>query len=88
MKQQLIKDAMWMREVRKLTNSGHQTSLISTAYVLPRGILRPECSAVGTGPTVDTRAARRLLQDLFVTETDILPDAENISLGARETSRE
>jgi len=29
------KDAMWMREVRKLTNSGHQTSLISTAYALP-----------------------------------------------------
>ena len=23
---------MWMREVRKLTSSGHQTSLISTAY--------------------------------------------------------
>jgi hypothetical protein len=29
------KDAMWMREVRKLTESGHQTSLISTAYELP-----------------------------------------------------
>ena len=26
------KDGMWMREVRKLTSSGHQTSLISTAY--------------------------------------------------------
>ena len=25
-------DAMWMREVRKLTESGHQTSLISTVY--------------------------------------------------------
>jgi transposase len=25
-------DPMWMREVRKLTSSGHQTSLISTAY--------------------------------------------------------
>ena len=25
-------DSMWMREVRKLTSSGHQTSLISTAY--------------------------------------------------------
>jgi transposase len=25
-------DGMWMREVRKLTSSGHQTSLISTAY--------------------------------------------------------
>ncbi len=29
------KNAMWMREVRKLTESGHQTSLISTAYELP-----------------------------------------------------
>jgi len=28
------KDAMWMREVRKLTESGHQTSLISTEYQL------------------------------------------------------
>lgn len=26
------KDGLWMREVRKLTPSGHQTSLISTAY--------------------------------------------------------
>ena len=29
------KHAVWMREVRKLTDSGHQTSLISTAYELP-----------------------------------------------------
>ncbi|MCP4345298.1 MAG: hypothetical protein GY795_07205 [Desulfobacterales bacterium] len=29
------KNAIWMREVRKLTESGHQTSLISTAYDLP-----------------------------------------------------
>lgn len=29
------KDAVWMREVRKLTDSGHQTSLISTAFELP-----------------------------------------------------
>jgi len=28
------KDAFWVREVRKLTESGHQTSLISTAYDL------------------------------------------------------
>lgn len=28
------KDATWMREVRKLTKSGHQTSLISTEYQL------------------------------------------------------
>ncbi|MBF0530650.1 MAG: hypothetical protein HQK55_15570 [Deltaproteobacteria bacterium] len=29
------KKPIWMREVRKLTESGHQTSLISTAYALP-----------------------------------------------------
>ena len=29
------KKAIWMREVRKLTESGHQTSLISTAFGLP-----------------------------------------------------
>ncbi len=29
------KDAMWMRQVRKLTDSGHQTSLISTVFELP-----------------------------------------------------
>jgi hypothetical protein len=28
------KNAMWMREIRKLTESGHQTSLISTVYEL------------------------------------------------------
>jgi transposase len=33
------KDAMWMREVRKLTESGHQTSLISTVYELPHAQL-------------------------------------------------
>jgi transposase len=29
------KGAFWVREVRKLTDSGHQTSLVSTAYELP-----------------------------------------------------
>ena len=33
------KKAFWVREVRKLTNSGHQTSLISTAYDLPHSQL-------------------------------------------------
>ncbi|OFZ42297.1 MAG: hypothetical protein A3K25_03365 [Planctomycetes bacterium RIFOXYB12_FULL_42_10] len=28
------KDSLWVREVRKLTDSGHQTSIISTAYDL------------------------------------------------------
>jgi len=34
-------------------------------------------SALITGPTIDTAAARRLLQDLFSTEADIFPDHEN-----------
>jgi hypothetical protein len=29
------KDAIWMREIRKLTDSGHQTSIISTALDVP-----------------------------------------------------
>jgi len=32
-------DTIWVREVRKLTESGHQTSLISTAYGLEHTIL-------------------------------------------------
>ena len=34
-------------------------------------------SALITGDSIDTAAARRLLQDLFSTEADILPDHEN-----------
>lgn len=46
---------------------------------------RAETAMAGmlTGPTIDTPAARRLLQDLFVTEADILPDAENKILRIR-----
>jgi len=46
---------------------------------------RAETAMVGliTGPTVDSSDARRLLQDLFVTEADILPDHENGQLNIR-----
>ncbi|MBW2048753.1 MAG: hypothetical protein JRJ09_09545, partial [Deltaproteobacteria bacterium] len=46
---------------------------------------RAETAMVGliTGPTVDSSDARRLLQDLFLTETDILPDPENEQLKVR-----
>jgi hypothetical protein len=46
---------------------------------------RAETAMVGliTGPTVDSSDARSLLQDLFVTEADILPDAENEQLNIR-----
>ena len=46
---------------------------------------RAETALTGllTGATVDIPAARRLLQDLFVTEADILPDAENKILRIR-----
>jgi transposase len=42
--------------------------------------------ALITGPTVESPAARRLLQDLFVTEADILPDPDNKQLNIRAHS--
>lgn len=46
---------------------------------------RAETAMVGlvTGPTVDSSDARCLLQDLFLTEADILPDSENGRLNIR-----
>jgi len=46
---------------------------------------RAETAMIGliTGPTVDSSDARRLFQDLFVTEADILPDPENEQLNIR-----
>ena len=46
---------------------------------------RAETAMVGliTSATVDSSDARRLLQDLFVTEADILPDPENEQLNIR-----
>ena len=46
---------------------------------------RAETAMVGliTGPAVNPSDARRLLQDLFVTEADILPDPENEQLNIR-----
>ena len=46
---------------------------------------RAETAMIGliTSPTVDSPKARRLLQDLFVTEADILPDPENKKLKIR-----
>jgi len=35
------KDALWMREVRRLTDSGHQTSLVSTVFDPPHTVLAP-----------------------------------------------
>ena len=36
-----------------------------------------------TGPGVDSPSARRLLQDLFVTEADIMPDSRSKELRVR-----
>ena len=46
---------------------------------------RAETAMVGliTGPTVDSSDARGLLQNLFVTDADILPDPENKQLNIR-----
>jgi hypothetical protein len=35
----LFKNGLWVRETRRLTNNGHQTSIISTAYRLDIGVL-------------------------------------------------
>ena len=46
---------------------------------------RAETAMMGlmTGPGLSPSAARRLLQDLFVAEADILPDTENNRLTVR-----
>ncbi len=46
---------------------------------------RAETAMVGLliGPTVDSAAARRLLQDLFISEADIIPDTGNNQLTIR-----
>jgi hypothetical protein len=46
---------------------------------------RAETAMVGliTGPTVDSSDARTLLQNLFITDADILPDPENEQLNIR-----
>jgi ADP-dependent phosphofructokinase/glucokinase len=54
---------------------------------------RAETAMMGlmTGPASSPSAARRLLQDLFVTEADILPDTENnrliVSVRVHNASR-
>ena len=46
---------------------------------------RAETAMVGLikGPTVDTPAARRILQDLFVSDADIMPDLETKTLTVK-----
>jgi transposase len=46
---------------------------------------RTETAMAGllTGPALDSAAARRLLQDLFITEADILPEPDNQRLRIR-----
>ena len=98
--------ALWLREVRKLTDSGHQVSLIGTAFegeheaekfnrLLPgrKRLLdavrmisyRVETAMVPLlmNETVDSSQARTILQTLFVTEADILPDPEHGWLKVR-----
>lgn len=52
-------DAVWVKEVRKLTESGHQTAMASLM--------------AGDDKTLSTADARAILQDLFVTPVDLLP---------------
>ena len=65
------KKGLWVREVRKLTASGHQTSLM-IAY-------RAETAMTMVVREVMSRQddARSLIRDLFLSEADILPDTDN-----------
>ncbi len=56
--------------------------LIDTVHMIA---YRAETAMVGllTGPAVDSATARTLLQDLFVTEADLLPEPENQLLRIR-----
>ena len=73
------KDAVWMREVRKLTESGHQTSLISTAFELPH----TELAARMFSRWCQENFFRYMMQHFAIDllqeyGTDALPDTEAV----------
>jgi len=73
------KDACWMREVRKLTDSGHQTSLISTAFELSH----TELAARMFSRWCQENFFRYMMQHFAIDllqeyGTDTLPDTEKV----------
>ncbi|HBZ55760.1 MAG TPA: hypothetical protein DEO88_10165 [Syntrophobacteraceae bacterium] len=73
------KDAFWMREVRKLTDSGHQTSLISTAYDLPHTVLAAHMFSRWCQENFFRYMKQHFALDLLQEYgTDVFPDTEQV----------
>jgi hypothetical protein len=62
-----LSNRFWLCEIRKLTDSGHQTSILTTNFQAPM-------------TTVDARA---LLRRIFQTEADLVPDLVTNTLTVR-----
>ncbi|MFV9646558.1 MAG: putative transposase, partial [Desulfobacterales bacterium] len=75
---------IWVREVRKLTDSGHQTSLISTAYDLPHDDLAARMFSRWCQENFFRYMMRHYAIDLIVEYgIDDLPDTEQVVNPAR-----
>jgi hypothetical protein len=73
------KDALWMREVRKLTDSGHQTSLISTAFDLPYTVLAARMFSRWCQENFFRYMMQHFAIDLLQEYgTDVFPDTEQV----------
>jgi len=83
------KDALWMREVRRLTASGHQTSLISTAYELPHAVLAARMFSRWCQENFFRYMMQHFAIDLLQEYgTDPFPDTEQVvNPGWRELDR-
>ena len=75
---------IWVREIRKLTDSGHQTSLISTAYDLPHNDLAARMFSRWCQENFFRYMMRHYAIDLIVEYgTDDFPDTEQVVNPAR-----
>ena len=75
---------VWVREVRKLTDSGHQTSLISTAYGLPHESLAARMFSRWCQENFFRYMMRHYAIDLIAEYgTDDFPDTEQVVNPAR-----
>jgi hypothetical protein len=83
------KDALWMREVRKLTDSGHQSSLISTAFELPHPVLAARMFSRWCQENFFRYMMQHFAIDLIQEYgTDAFPDTEQVvNPGWRELDR-
>jgi hypothetical protein len=73
------KDALWMREVRKLTDSDHQTSLISTAFDSPHTVLAARMFSRWCQENFFRYMMQHFAIDLLQEYgTDVFPDTEQV----------